>query len=460
MNVSLMMSLSKGWQLKVLSVITLSIIVFIFPQYSVAEGLNRSEAFVKVFTLSIRKGKVVSAGHGTGFVINEGGYIVTNNHVVKGGTLFSVVPDGQSLGLESILKRPNAEVVWSSSDLDLAILLVKKDALNSLRLSPITLTSSLPKKGQVVHAVGFPGVADSKSIKTSDIVAESTFSSGVLGRLIENGVWRKGGAPLKLVQHSAFINKGNSGGPLIDECNRVIGINTQGALDTVYNSKGRKSGGVFAAGFYYATDVRELIDILSGRNITFTLDDENCLNSEEKLSGVIKTGFIVGAVGFVFMSLLVLYAIRSPSSRKKVARVVETYSRSVRSPRSKKIVATAKADGFIAHAPKSQASLILDGYGSDRQRYRIVIGADDLYRGGGVVVGRDPGNKKYEIDDDSVSRQHCKFSAQGDDLFIADMDSTNGTCVDGRQLAVGEKTVLSNGVDIKLGEVTFKVIAG
>jgi len=449
----------KRWQSTLLSLTILLAPIYAWSPYSYAENSAFTTSIVKVHTVSIRKGKAVGSGHGTGFVINKGGYVVTNNHVVRGGTLFSVVPDGQSLGLESIIKRPNAEVIWSSSDLDLAILLIKKEALSSLQLSPITLTSNLPEKGQSVRAVGFPGVADSKTIKTSDIVAESTFSSGVLGRLIENGVWKKGGAPLKLVQHSAFINKGNSGGPLIDGCQRVIGINTQGAFDTVYDNKGRKTGGTFAAGFYYATDVRELINILSGRNITFTLDDDECLSSDEKLSGVIKEGFLIGAIGFVVMSLLVLYAMRSPSGKKKVARVIETYSRSVPASGSKKADATQRANNFRTDASKSQASLILDGYGADKQRYRVVISVDELYNDE-VVVGRDPSNKKYAIDDDSISRQHCVFYAQGNDLFIRDMDSTNGTYVNGRQLTSKESVALNNGADVKLGSVSFRVISG
>jgi hypothetical protein len=456
--IPLMYALNR-WQLKLISLAILLIPIYAYPSYAFAESKAFTTSIVKVHTVSFRKGKVSGTGHGTGFVINNGGYVVTNNHVVQGGALFSVVPDGQSLGLESIIKRPNAEVIWSSSDLDLAILLIKKDALRSLQLSPITLTSNLPEKGKAVRAVGFPGVADSKTIRTSDIVAESTFSSGVLGRLIENGVWKKGGAPLRLVQHSAFINKGNSGGPLIDGCQRVIGINTQGAFDTVYDNKGRKTGGTFAAGFYYATDVRELVKILSGRNITYTLDDDECLSSDEKLSGVIKEGFIIAAIGFVMMSLLVLYAMRSPSGKKKVARVIETYSRSIPSSSSKKAEATQKANNYSADVSKSKASLILDGYGDDNRRYRIVINVDELYKGE-VIVGRDPSNRKYAIDDDSISRQHCVFYAQGNDLFIRDMESTNGTYVNGRQLTAKESVALNNGANVKLGSVSFKVIAG
>ena len=202
-----------------------------------------------------------------------------------------------------------------------------------------------------------------------------------------------------------------------------------------------------------------MVKILSGRNITYTLDDDECLSSDEKLSGVIKEGFIIAAIGFVMMSLLVLYAMRSPSGKKKVARVIETYSRSIPSSSSKKAEATQKANNYSADVSKSKASLILDGYGDDNRRYRIVINVDELYKGE-VIVGRDPSNRKYAIDDDSISRQHCVFYAQGNDLFIRDMESTNGTYVNGRQLTAKESVALNNGANVKLGSVSFKVIAG
>jgi len=65
-----------------------------------------------------------------------------------------------------------------------------------------------------------------------------------------------------------------------------------------------------------------------------------------------------------------------------------------------------------------------------------------------------------DLNDDSVSRQHCAFYAKENDLFVRDMNSTNGTFVGGRQLASGESAALRNGADIKLGSVTFKVISG
>lgn len=440
------------------------IVIFIFIGYS-QQCLAKSEydeSVVKVYVYGVKTKKGLRYGTGTGFVINDKGYIVTNNHVIadavrnisKQKPMF-ILPVGQREILIRGFSKPNVEFVWSSPTLDLAILKVNPKYLNSLGLEPLSFAGSIPDQEEVVKAIGFPGIADTLNVRTVDVAAESTITTGEVGRLIEDGFSARGNGARRLIQHSAFIHSGNSGGPLIDSCGRVVGINTGAPKDIIKDKHGNKTSfSASLAGYYYAVDVRELLDVLRSKNIAFTLSDEKCLGSEEKLNSLIKTGFIIGALGFVVMSLLVFYAMRSPSGRKKVEHVIETYSR-----RRKPDPVAPKGDDLTSVVANSHANLILDGYGSERQRFRIIINADDLYKGD-VVIGRDPNNRKYAINDDSVSRQHCAFYAKENDLFVRDMNSTNGTFVGGRQLASGESAALRNGADIKLGSVTFKVISG
>lgn len=437
-----------------LGVLFLFSIFFGYPQLSLAKS-QYDESVVKVFVYGVKTKKALKYGTGTGFVLNNEGYIATNNHVIAGAVQnisrqkpIFVLPVGQREILARGFSKPNVEFVWSSPSLDLAILKVNPKYLGSLGLKPLSFSGSIPDQEEVVKAIGFPGIADTLNVRTTDVAAESTITTGEVGRLIEDGFSARGSGARRLIQHSAFIHSGNSGGPLIDTCGRVVGINTGAPKDMIKDKHGnRTSFSASLAGYYYAVDVRELIDVLRSKNITFTLSDEKCLGSEEKLNSLIKTGFIVGAVGFIIMSFLVFYMMRSPTGKKKWADVVETYSR-----RSKQVQVTPKSDG-------SQANLILDGYGSSQQRFRIIINSDDLYRGD-VVVGRDPNNRKYAVNDDSISRQHCAFYAKENDLFIRDMNSTNGTYVNGQQLASGENVALRNGAEVKLGSVTFKVISG
>jgi S1-C subfamily serine protease len=142
---------------------------------------------------------------GSGFVVDEQGDIVTNEHVVDGATSIVVTfSDGT---------KAKATLVGSDASTDLAVIRVH---VGASELTPLTLAdSSTVEVGDPVVAIGSPfGYADSI---TSGIVS-------ALGRDIEapNGATIKGA-----VQTDAAINPGNSGGPLIDASGRVIGVNAQ-----------------------------------------------------------------------------------------------------------------------------------------------------------------------------------------------------------------------------------------
>ncbi|MFN8122883.1 MAG: trypsin-like peptidase domain-containing protein [Thermoleophilia bacterium] len=142
---------------------------------------------------------------GSGFVIDEQGHIVTNQHVVDGATAISVdFADGTTA---------KATLVGSDATTDLAV--IKVDVAAS-RLHPLALrTGVTPRVGEAVLAIGNPfGYAGSV---TQGIV------SG-LGREIESP---NGFTLTDAIQTDAAINHGNSGGPLVDRQGRVIGVNAQ-----------------------------------------------------------------------------------------------------------------------------------------------------------------------------------------------------------------------------------------
>lgn len=147
----------------------------------------------------------IPRGAGSGFIYDRDGHIVTNFHVIQGGTRLRVTLSDES--------EWEAKHVGSEPDKDLAVL--KIDAPPEL-LRPITLgTSSDLQVGQKVLAIGNPFGFD------------QTLTVGVvsaLGREIESITGRK---IRGVVQTDAAINPGNSGGPLLDSAGRLIGINTQ-----------------------------------------------------------------------------------------------------------------------------------------------------------------------------------------------------------------------------------------
>jgi len=147
-----------------------------------------------------------SQGEGTGFVWDNKGYIVTNNHVVEGATKIEVFfTDGSVV---------EATVVGQDPDSDLAVLKVDVPAA---KLQPIPPgDSDSLQVGQLTIAIGNP--FGQESSMTSGIVS-------AVGRTIQGGHTRF--SIPKVIQTDAAINPGNSGGPLLNRKGEVIGINTQ-----------------------------------------------------------------------------------------------------------------------------------------------------------------------------------------------------------------------------------------
>jgi S1-C subfamily serine protease len=147
----------------------------------------------------------VPRGTGTGFVWDAQGHIVTNFHVIQGGS-------GARVTLADQTSFP-AKLIGAFPDRDLAVL--KIDAPQN-KVPPIAVgTSRDLVVGQRVYAIGNPFGLD--QTLTLGIVS-------ALNREIEsfNGRTIRG-----VVQTDAAINPGNSGGPLLDSAGRLIGVNTQ-----------------------------------------------------------------------------------------------------------------------------------------------------------------------------------------------------------------------------------------
>lgn len=147
-------------------------------------------------------------GLGTGIIVSENGYILTNEHVSgkKYSNCYVTLATGKSY---------QGNVVWSSTDLDLAIV-----KINAKNLQYITLgNSSDVKLGQIVYAIGNPIGFEFQRTVTSGIVSATN-------RTIILNEDEKSSYMENLIQTDATINPGNSGGPLVNESGEVIGINS------------------------------------------------------------------------------------------------------------------------------------------------------------------------------------------------------------------------------------------
>ena len=146
-----------------------------------------------------------SRAQGSGFVYDEQGHIVTNQHVVAGASSVEVsFWNGAAF---------NARVVGTDPSTDLAVLKVNapRRLLEPLRLS----NSSVVRVGDAVFALGSP------------FGLEGTLTSGIVSALHREMTAPNNFTIVDTIQTDAAINHGNSGGPLVDVRGRVIGVNAQ-----------------------------------------------------------------------------------------------------------------------------------------------------------------------------------------------------------------------------------------
>lgn len=197
---------------------------------------------------------VYPVSHGTGFAVGPG-MVVTNAHVVQdaandGDLRVAIVPP-ESGG--AVFGR----IVTLDARRDLALIAVG----NELRLPPLALASGAPIDSGEVTSVGYPMNVD----RAQGLTIEDIFTAQppVKSRGFLSGF--RPSRQFDTVLHTAPIARGNSGGPLLDGCGRVIGVNSFGA-----ESEGADGE------FFFAVSARELVPFLQANEVEPRLNQTPC----------------------------------------------------------------------------------------------------------------------------------------------------------------------------------------
>lgn len=337
-------------------------------------------------------------GTGTGFGVGRSGedaqIFVTNNHVISDNQYnpydqVYIFVDNANLYDESSVVP--CRILYADPQVDLAIIQAE---------APIPGVGTLPlrsakeiKTGDDVYALGFPAIADELADSNHYTVDDITVTDGIVSRRLQIG-------GVDYMAHTAKINHGNSGGPLIDTAGNVVGINTLGIAD-VENADLR----------CYAFDIDYAIDVLEQLELPYTKAAGNVGGLSLAAAAAIGVGIAVVLV------LAVVLLLR----KKQSGKVPKVLIQAICGP--------------------------LQG-----QSWELLTS---------LSIGRNPGeNIVLPPDTSGISRRHCLIARRGNQVTVTDLDSSYGTFLNGSRITANQPVAVPNGAVLSLASnaVQFRLL--
>ena len=222
---------------------------------------------------------------GSGFVIQSDSnatLIATNHHVIEGN------PKSISIWTESGSKVA-VSIFVDDSESDLCIL---QFPYPNAALKALVLDKNGIKRGDAVYAVGFPGAADDLTLSEAYSSEAATITTGIIST-IRTTYAVEGGKEFQLLQSTAPINHGNSGGPLFNASGYVVGVNTYSVDD--------------AAGIYGAISISELIDLAANHGITVSLPEKSHSSNSPNTLYIIGASFLVLILTAIIATIILVH---------------------------------------------------------------------------------------------------------------------------------------------------------
>jgi hypothetical protein len=395
------------------------------------EQMRRHTVRILVVVLDANNQRISGWG-GSGYVIADGNHVVTNWHVCCD----RVDPNrGQEASRRiGVFIEPDkpvlAETIWNSMKKDLAVIrLSVPSGRPAVTFAPRSLTS----EGQRVFALGFPGAGDALTDEAGR--AEVKIADGIISAAVRGNPDRPLLAGTALYQTTITTNPGNSGGPVFDECGRVVATHSSSATQGV--------------GVKFSIQADELLSELGALGLKVDVADAVCSTGPAPAEPRDPTYDYLLIGGQAATALLALAAIGVAVTRRGrdyVKKVTTSYRRGGPPPLPR------KQQGKTAFKPVLKG---IAGYYS---------GTVLELEGGSFTLGRDAraSNLVFPPDTGNVSRRHCTihFDAALDRFVLEDSWSTNGTFLDtGEQLTPGQEYELKPGDRFYVGsrDNTFEV---
>ncbi len=383
----------------------------------------------------------------------------------------------------------DAELTGDSQSMDFAILTIR-DELHDRDYLKFRESSSA-KQTEAVYALGFP-----EGEKTAFTGEDVTITNGQINKASNIG-------GVDYLQTSAAVTSGNDGGPLVDKEGLVIGM-----IQAV-------SGEGFDAGYSYALSIDQVTDALDAYGIEYaggkkgTLltrteqeevaikeaeaakkeqeaeeeqkrkDEEEIKKAEESLkeqevepvaepeeetvpepenSLPIWLPIAIGAAVAIFIvSIILVLVLKKKKKPEPVPAPVippapapsDQVGKTVAMGRSGGETVVVKSGGSLAGANPFQAGELL----------RSSNGEQIEMNSGVFIIGKELAKVNYCISDNpSISRTHVRIEARGDSVYVTDLDTTNGTFLNGVRLNPNQEALLRDGDKLVLADEEFTFI--
>ena len=290
---------------------------------------------------------------------------------------------------------------------DLAVLRAAEELDGRIAL-PLLSENDRVDSGDTVYALGYPASTDAVNTTYAASDDRVTVTDGVVSlhsELYDNGI------PINVIQHTANINHGNSGGPLINESGAVVGVNTWGTnIDGITSS--------YSIEIYYVRDI---------------LDDLHIDISAPK-PGI---NWIPIAIAAAVVAVVIILVI--------VLLVVNKNKKNSGASQPEPMQQAAPAAGQILEG--SHASIVGDS-GLRIQGVNGYFAGRRFAVSGQVRIGRNPNGNDlvYPENTPGVSGSHCMLFIRDGQLYLQDVGSSNGTFLSGgRRLAPNQAVILHVG---------------